>query len=471
MQDNIESDRKLPKIDAVVKINISSNGLEAILYIEPPQNGGARVSSYMIDMAIQKAKIHYGLITGAIENIKAHPQYQTEILIAKGLAPVHGEDGDIQYLFEIALEAHPKERDDGTVDYRDLGLIENAKKGQLLCKIKLATKGTDGMTVMGRKMMAIAGRPVDSPMGSNTGFNQEQTELQATADGYISVNGKKVNVISTFVVGNDVDNSIGNIKFVGSVQINGNVLEGFSVEADGDISIGGVVEGANIKSGGNIVIRGGAIGRGRSIIECKGNLNSTFLENCKVFIGGNLKAENIMNCYIKCGLNIELSGLRSKIIGGQCIAGQNITASIIGSPANLPTELILGTIPELISKHSALKKEIENLEMQIDQLNKIVMLLRQYKEANRLSSDKTVMLDNSAFSLEEAKSRYEIVKEELAQLNPQIENTVIGKVVCRDIMYRGVKVTIGGVHMEIDRTVACSSFVNIKGEIKVESAV
>ena len=99
------------------------------------------------------------------------------------------------------------------------------------------------------------------------------------------------------------------------------------------------------------------------------------------------------------------------------------------------------------------------------------MLLRQYKEANRLSSDKTVLLDNSAFSLEEAKGRYETAKEELAQLNPQIENSGIGKVVCRNIMYRGAKVTIGGVHMEIDRTVTCSSFVNIKGEIKVESAV
>lgn len=463
MQQNDSESEK--SIDAYVRIVISEDEVEARLYIDPPQEGGAEIQPGMIDEAIKREKIKFGLIEETVERAKKRPLYGKEFLIAKGIAPVNGENGSLEYQFKTSTDTHPKELENGKVDFRDLGIIENVKKDQILCVIKKATNGTEGTSVTGKKLLPVNGIPVDSPQGSNTLYNEDQTELRSSVNGYVSLTGYKVNVIETFFVGNDVDNSTGNIKFIGNVNINGNVLEGFTVEADGDVTVGGVVEAANIKSGGNITIRNGVVGRYSSKLECKGNLSSIFLENCEINAGGSVKAENIMNCNIKCVGSIELTGSRSKIIGGQCIAGKNITAGFIGSPANLPTELVIGSAPELVIKQSALLKEIKQLEQQIDKLGKIVTLLKQYEAANKLPPSKAKVLQDSIFSLNKSGVRYEEAKKELEDVNKAIEETGKGVVTCYDTIYRGVRMTIGGAILLIEQATMRSKFTNVKGEI------
>jgi uncharacterized protein (DUF342 family) len=57
--------------------------------------------------------------------------------------------------------------------------------------------------------------------------------------------------------------------------------------------------------------------------------------------------------------------------------------------------------------------------------------------------------------------------EEYESLSGQIENSGKGKVICRGIMYRGVKLTIGFASMEIENDITSSSFALVDGKIAI----
>ena len=76
----------------------------------------------------------------------------------------------------------------------------------------------------------------------------------------------------SFEVDGDVDVSIGNISFVGSIIVRGTIRSGFKVEAEGDIEVWGNVEAATVQSQGNVIIRGNIWARkrvGESKRRCK----------------------------------------------------------------------------------------------------------------------------------------------------------------------------------------------------------
>ena len=71
--------------------------------------------------------------------------------------------------------------------------------------------------------------------------------MYAAIDGLVTKTEKeKLNVFPVYEVNGDVDYNIGNIDFVGTVVIRGNILTGFRVKASGDIRVTGGIEGAEV---------------------------------------------------------------------------------------------------------------------------------------------------------------------------------------------------------------------------------
>lgn len=466
-----ESQETLKPVDAVAKIYISPDQLTAAILLEPPQNGGADISPQAIENAVKASNICFGVDRAILEKIKANPVYNTSQIFAKGIAPVDGINGTISYRFRTVIIPKPKVKPDGSVDYRDLGLVENVEKGQVLCDITLPERGSEGTTVTGRKITQAVGAAVPSPLGRNTKLSDDGTKVISLVNGHVVLENGIINVSDTFVVNNDVDNSTGNIKCLGSVQVFGNVIEGFLVEAAENIEIYGTVEGGFLKAGGYIKVSGGIVGKGESVIECKGDLTSTYIENSTVKTGGSIRAETIMHSSISCGKSLELVGVRAKIIGGRCIVMENIIANIIGSPANLKTELIIGYDPALIERRSVLNNDIADLQKQYGQLTQVVALLNQYAASGKLTPDKAEMLENSKLSLKVCSTRMNIKAKELESLNNRLENASAGKIICRGIMYQGVQMTIGTIRKDIRDPVECSVFTCEGDKIVVRSAV
>ncbi len=456
-------------VNAVVRVAVAAGGLEATVYIEPPKGGGADATAYEINKALAAAGVAHGIDRNALETLCANPkpQYAKNIRIASGKPSIPGENGSIAYLFNVKTEAKPKERDDGSVDYRDLGLVQNARRGQILARITPATPGTPGISVLGKPIPPVPGRPVYSPAGRNTQLSDDGTQLLSLVDGHINFAGSRVNVTDTYSVPQDVDTSTGNVVSVANVSVCGSVREGFLVRAEGSVDIGGSVEAGSVHAGRDVAVHGGVVGRGMARIECGGNFTTSFLENCTVKAGGNINSGYILNSNVECA-KLTLTGLRARLMGGRVLAREGVEAQQLGSPAMLRTELVVGMDPGAVTRRDALKAELEKLEQNVGKLNQIVGLLEQYEKAGALAPDKARLLLSSRLSLRGSVEKLEKDRQELDALNKALEQTGRGMIVCRGPIYRGVKITVGFASMEVDHDMPASSFSLADGKLLIK---
>lgn len=449
-------------VDAVIHISISDNRMEAYLQVEPPINGGAVPTLKDYEDALALHKITYGVKTAKMRVLAADPIYNTEVLIAQGDMPINGIDGTYAFQFSLENDYRPKEKSDGTVDYHDLGIVKNVKKGQVLCVITHPTEGSEGTALTGVHLKPVKGKAVPVLLGKNTELSEDGTAIYSKIDGQVEYDGRKINVSETLFLSGDVDNSTGNINFIGNVIIEGTVLDNFVVEAGGNIEIGGTVGSATLKSGGNILLRSGIIG---GEISCKGDLTSKFFEHCNVFADGNITADFIMTSNIKCGSNLILTGSKGKIVGGSCMAGQDITARIIGSLTGLETDLKIGMDPSIFARQQELVKQLPGLEKQIISLKNLIALLKEHESADRLGPDKKVMLDNARSSFEKCIGLFSSCKQELSEITEKLQSVGHGKIICTGTIFPGTKITIGSAKILVTDAMESTSLFYSEGGI------
>ena len=105
------------------------------------------------------------------------------------------------------------------------------------------------MDVFGQPVRGRRGTMPPVPQGRNIVYSEDRDRLLAACEGNLTFRSGRFHVENVFTVSGNVDNSVGNINFTGSVVIHGDVLEGYSVKAKGDITVMGIVEGARLSAG------------------------------------------------------------------------------------------------------------------------------------------------------------------------------------------------------------------------------
>ena len=101
-------------------------------------------------------------------------------------------------------------------------------------------RGKPGKTILGRYLDADNGKDLDinSRLGKNVYVDTDGKTICASIDGQVVLNGEKISIEPVFVVEGDVTQKIGNIDFVGTVIVKGNV-DGYDIKATGNIEIEG----------------------------------------------------------------------------------------------------------------------------------------------------------------------------------------------------------------------------------------
>jgi uncharacterized protein (DUF342 family) len=181
-------------------------------------------------------------------------------------------------------------------------------------------------------------------------------------------------------------------------------------------------------------------------------LKCEFVENCTVFVKGDIKAEYIINSDTKCGKSIKVVGLRAKIIGGSYVAGQDIEAQTIGSPASVVTKLELGTDSSVIERQQGLLSRITELEKSIKNLTPLITILRQMEADNRLPPEKREILDNVGYSYDTSTVLLEEAKKELEAVTQLIKIRGFGRISCTGTIHQGTRVVMGeaSIHVKED---------------------
>jgi uncharacterized protein (DUF342 family) len=460
-------------IEKYININISDDKLSAYLQFnlvdEEFSCSIAKLEEFVKSHGIING-VHYDKLSAVVKEPKSF--FYDKTVIATGDQPVDGEAGYIKNTYELDQKLKtPAEKEDGTVDYKQVGRLNNVRKGQLIAEKVLAKEGIPGRAVTGEVVFAKKGKEANFKIGKNVVTDAEKTKLYAAIDGLVTKTDRdKINVFPIYEVNGDVDYHIGNIEFVGTVVIRGNVLNGFSVKAVGDIRVIGGVEGADLEAEGSIEITAGILGHNKGSIKAGKNVKSSFIQDANVEAKEDiLVTQSIMHSHIRAGRNVICQGTKGLIVGGIIQAGEQVTARTIGNTMSTNTVIEVGVLPhlrnELIELRAKIKNDIENMS----NTDKALTLLDQLASTGNLSPDKMalrVKLNNTKKqSLEEIQE----MKERILEIEKSLENTTNARVDVTAIIYGGSKIVIGRYTKYIKDTVQRSSFRIAEGDVVMTS--
>jgi uncharacterized protein len=454
------------KVDSKCEIRISKDNFNVYAFITSPL-GGKGVTKEALYDALKEKNVIFGIKDDVINNIVENKIYGRELLIAEGLQPIDGESAKLDYHFDTNSETTLVEDDEGKINYHELSLIKNVAGGQVLVTMTPATDGIPGKNVLGEVVKQKEGKKVLMPKGKNVTISEDGLNIISSISGEVKIIDNKVHVFSLYTVPINVDNSTGNIRFIGKVVVKGNVLTGFSIEAEGDVEVFGVVEGAKIVSKGNIILHRGIQGMNKGELICDGDLVAKFIENSTLDVKGNIHSDAIMHSHVICGKKLEAAGRKGLIVGGNFKVSDEIKAKVIGSPMATLTELEVGINPEMRKRYEVLKQEHKSIIENLEKVSQAVDLLTKISQKVELTVDKKELLSKSIQAKLQLAEKIAINNDEIKELEIYLEELSKGKVKASDIIYPGTKVTIGNSVMHVKDPLHYLTLYRLNAEVKI----
>jgi len=295
VQDTVQLEAVDERREGEWSLTVSSDGLQAILRISPTviihrevaELLAARklqlavvereecLSSLTLSQLLQELSrlgINYGVDWEACSRGAASCA-EEEVVITRGTPAEPGKDGLVELLFHSGSKLPVLAEEEETVDFRERYVFSSVMEGEILAVKHLPGMGQPGASVKGDVIVPPA--PLDFALSAGAGAVLSRDGEQAVAAragrpvAYRSRCLVRVSVLPELVHTGDVDLASGNITFKGDVVITGNVEEGMTVEADGNVRVGGLVSGARIKTTGSVLIRKNILA---SAVTAGGNL-------------------------------------------------------------------------------------------------------------------------------------------------------------------------------------------------------
>ena len=454
------------RIDAELHIKKSDDKMKAYVDYIPSQGCGTDFDAQKLINKLKEENVVYGIKKDSINEIIKSNTVIEDLLIAEGKEPKPGTDGELNFHFEYESKHVGSFREDGSMDFHDLDIVNNVTKGEKLVSKKEAVPGEAGRNVAGAEISPKQPKDPSLPKGENTKINEDNV-LTSTAVGHVSYNNDKVNVQKVYKVKGDVDFNTGNIDFLGNVFIEGNITEGFEVKAKGEIHVRGNVEASHLKSDGDIIINKNFIGKSKGEIECGGDLKAKSIQNGIVSCKGDIYIKDaIMHSKIHAAGKIELTGHKGLIVGGEVRATKEINANLIGSSLATKTIVSTGLDPKTRDKHHNAQEELTESKSNLEKTEKAIKILGQIKEQRgNLPKEKAQMLKRLVNTREDLIEKIDKNKKIVKELSEKIANAIDGKIVAKRKIYPGVKIQIGNYYREVEDTHTRTVFKIKEGEL------
>lgn len=444
-----------PANDALITVEITDQEMKGFVILTPPGPGGSDLSKDAILAFLRNNRIIHGVSETSLQELEDKPRYREPILVAEGSRPQNGRDSYVQYNFETDKNRHQlKEAADGRVNFKELGLIQNVVAGQPLARKLPPEPGQPGRTVTGKVIPARNGKDMPTPMGRNVHMADDGATLIADINGLVTFIGGKINVEEIFTVPGDVDLKTGNIMFLGTVIVQGNVEDGFSVKASGNIEVRGSVGKCEVIAEGDIIIHQGVAGKGGGTVQAGKNIWSKFIENTTVEAGENvIVSDGLINTTIVANKKIICQGKRAAIVGGKYRACEEINAKTLGSPVG-GTETILevGYDPKSKEKMDALQAQALQIKRQAEELDKNIATLNATKKQRKgvLPDDKEALLQDYVLRREELVAEVRALAKEIEAIQSYLNGLKTkGRISASGRVYPGVKLVIKDVREDI----------------------
>ena len=454
------------QVREMMDVNVSLDKMKVTCRFYPPSPGGNEMDAREITDTLKLHKVKYGLDEQAVFAYLKDRQYCTDYVLASGLMPVHGRDAKIEYFFETAKKLTPKHNEDGSVDYKDLNTISHVSVGDLLARLIPEDLGSSGMNVFGEEIKPRTVKTAKLDYGKNITLSEDGTEIYSDVTGHVNLVNNKVFVSDVFEVPADVDNSVGNIQYEGSVLIHGNVKTGFSVEATGDVIVEGIVEGCEIHAGAQLIVKQGVHGMFKANLSAGTNMLVKFVENANIKVGGYLEAEQLLNSDVSAGDGIRVHGRKGLINGGVLRAANYIEADTIGTEMGTATGLEVGVDPTRKERYISLAK---NIDERTKDINDLKVILANYsailRRGEKLPQDKMIFVQKQAVLLKSKQEELAPLKEEMMAIHSEMMSSNRAYVTVSRSVYPGVTVAISDLSLMIHEITNACKFKKADGTI------
>ncbi|MDR1788345.1 MAG: FapA family protein [Treponema sp.] len=452
-----------PGNNSTPHLDITGDDMRAFLSVTQPGPGGTDLSYDDIITYLRNNYVTCGIKEDAIREFVDNPVYREKVLVAEAVPPVDGTNAYIEYNFETdQTKVKLKEDEKGNVDFKELNVIQNVLQNQPLAKKMPCKQGVPGKTVTGKLIPAKEGKDIPMPDGKNVHLNEAGDTIIADINGQVLLVGAKINVepiLELDTVGADT----GNIIFLGTVVVKGNVDDNFSIKADGNIEVNGNVGKSNLDAEGDIIVHQGINAKNGGFVRTSRSVWAKFIENANIEAGIMVSAtDEIMSSKVDASKRIICQGgKKSHIVGGHLRATEEINAKVLGNSIGRETICEVGIDPKMKNQIEQLKQSKIETEKQLEEMQHTLKTLMNIKRQRKvLPDDKEAQLTEVNEKVIEVAAELRRITEEVDKLQLTIENlTIRGKVSASDRVCSGVKVIIKDTLNEIHSDYKSVTFV------------
>lgn len=373
--------------------------------------------------------------------------------IATWTPPTHGIDGSIviePHLAEPLADTSGKAPTESTAsvagktDHYNVVNYVRVTTGAKVATLHPPTEGEDGRDVLGKVINARAGKPPTMKLASGVSV-ASNNDIVAQIDGVLLHSPERIEVVRLLEVAESVDFSTGNIDFDGSVVVRGGVCPRFKVTATEDVTIDGLIEAADIACGGTLRCRRGIAGQDKGTITVQGDAHAAYLNSIQGRVFGHLNVANeIMSSVLV--VDGDLNAPRGSIIGGEVTVGRSIRVDQLGSEAETPTTIILGTVPRLDAGYKELLRKQAGLEEKVKRFRDRERMLNMVPARN-LSPTEKEEITLISFEISEAEGELSACATERLKIEEELTQS------------RMINVEVGkGVHPKVELRVENQSY-------------
>ena len=352
--------------DGTVEIRMSRDKLSAVAVIEPARGGGRSVETDDVLRALAASGVGHGIAD--TERIQVYVEKglseRVEFLAASGTRSTMGKDAVLEFPWLQGEAAH------GDFPARPAGLC-HVKAGDVVAKKTPAQAGADSVNILGEAHPGEWGFDVNIEAGDGVQASDDGLTFTALMDGAPRVVDGVICVDPVYAIPGDVDDTTGNIKFQGALDISGGVRDGFIVECSGNIYVAGDVGDAHVMAGGDVIVDGDIKGGGQGLVQAQGAVFAAAIRDAGVEAGGNVAVTSaISNSKVRANGSVTCSDPDGRISGGEIRAYGHILAAHLGKDKDTKTKLATGHRFDVETKNQEAEQKIKQLEKEIATMRK-----------------------------------------------------------------------------------------------------
>ena len=459
-----------PGNDATVSVDITDGEMKAVIVVTEPGPGGADVSADFLKATLQSHGVVQGIKEEVLAEFEGSPRYGRPVVVAEGTRAHDGNDAHIVYSFKLERDRVTLKEKDGRVDFKDISRVENVVAGQLLARKVPAESGQPGHTVTGTMIPAGRGRDCEIAAGKNVKLSEDGLQALAEINGQVLLLVGKINVEPIYTISGDVNLHTGNVLFLGTVIVRGNVEDGFSVKAAGNIEVFGSVGKCVLDAEGDIVVHQGVAAKTEGRVRCGKSLYSKFIEHAHVAAGEYvIVTDGIVHSYVDANRMILCQGKRAQIVGGRLRASEEINSKILGSVAGTETVLEVGYDPRSKERLVQLDETKKTVERSLEEVELNIKTLETLQRVQKkLPQEKAQYLVEQSENRSQLLAQLEETTREIGTINGYLSSlNTIGKISASERVFPGVRLAIKNATLAVRTEFKYVTFFLQGGEVKV----